>query len=83
MGPFETIDLNAPGGVVDYVSRYGAVMNEISASQIPRRWSEESLARLEAERRRTLPADALARRQAWRDRRLMALIAHKRSAAAK
>ena len=81
MGPFETIDLNAPGGVVDYVSRYGPVMNEINASQIPRRWSEVSLARLEAERRQTLPANALATRQAWRDRRLMALLAHKRSAA--
>jgi L-gulonate 3-dehydrogenase len=81
MGPFETIDLNAPGGVVDYVSRYGAVLNEINASQLPRRWSDEGLARLEAERRRKLPANALARRQAWRDRRLMALLAHKRSAA--
>jgi L-gulonate 3-dehydrogenase len=78
MGPFETIDLNAPGGVVDYVARYGKLLNEINASQVPRRWSEESLARLETERRRTLPANALAKRQAWRDRRLMALVAHKR-----
>ncbi len=83
MGPFETIDLNAPGGVVDYVSRYGPVLNEINASQVPRRWSDATLARLEAERRRTLPATQLAHRQSWRDRRLMALIAHKRSAAAK
>ena len=83
MGPFETIDLNAPGGVVDYVSRYGPLLNEIDASQIPRRWSEQNLARLEAERRKTLPAAELARRQAWRDRRLMALIAHKRSVSMK
>ena len=82
MGPFETIDLNAPDGVADYVARYGQVLYEISASQAPRRWSEECLARLEAERRKTLPADALARRQAWRDRRLMALLAHKRAASA-
>ena len=23
MGPFETIDLNAPGGIADYIRRYG------------------------------------------------------------
>jgi len=79
MGPFETIDLNAPGGVADYVARYGEVIHEISASQAPRRWSEAALARLEAERRTKLRAEELAPRQAWRDRRLMALIAHKRS----
>ena len=78
MGPFETIDLNAPAGVADYVARYGQVLYEINASQMPRRWSPECLARLEAERRRTLPATELAQRQAWRDRRLMALLAHKR-----
>ena len=25
MGPFETIDLNAPGGLADYAARYGAM----------------------------------------------------------
>ena len=83
MGPFETIDLNAPGGVVDYVARYGPLLNEIDASQAPRRWSDECLARLEAERRRSLPVSELTRRQAWRDRRLMALLAHKRAVSSK
>jgi hypothetical protein len=32
------------------------------------------------ERRKQLSADKLVRRQAWRDRRLMALAAHKRRA---
>jgi hypothetical protein len=36
---------------------------------------------IEAERRKRLPANKLADRQAWRDRRLMALAAHKRRAA--
>ena len=36
---------------------------------------------IEAERRARLPAESLAERQAWRDRRLMALVAHKRRAA--
>ncbi|HKO06734.1 MAG TPA: 3-hydroxyacyl-CoA dehydrogenase, partial [Alphaproteobacteria bacterium] len=34
---------------------------------------------IEAERRRVLPADKLAERAEWRDRRLAALIAHKRA----
>ena len=30
MGPFETIDLNAPGGIKDYISRYGKIFLEMS-----------------------------------------------------
>ena len=29
MGPFETIDLNAPGGIKDYMDRYGSIFIEI------------------------------------------------------
>jgi 3-hydroxyacyl-CoA dehydrogenase len=83
MGPFETIDLNAPGGVADYAARYGQVMYEQVRSQAPRRWSKDVIARLARERRAELPASDLARRQAWRDRRLMALAVHKREAAKK
>lgn len=79
MGPLETIDLNAPGGVVDYAARYAQTMVEMDRSQTPREWDAAAVARLEAERRRTLPADRLAERTAWRDRRLMALAAHKRT----
>ena len=83
MGPFETIDLNAPGGVADYAARYGQVMYEQVCSQAPRRWKKEVIARLARERRAALPASDLAQRQAWRDRRLMALAAHKREASKK
>lgn len=79
MGPLETIDLNAPGGVVDYARRYAATMVEMNRAQTPREWDSGALARLEAERRATVPADRLAERAAWRDRRLMALAAHKRT----
>lgn len=79
MGPFETIDLNAPGGVVDYAARYGALMHEIGRQQVARPWSAGALRRLEAERRGKLAADALVSRAAWRDRRLMALRAHQRN----
>ncbi len=83
MGPFETIDLNAPGGVADYAARYGQVMYEQVCSQAPRRWKKDVIARLTRERRAALPANDLARRQAWRDRRLMALAVHKREASKK
>jgi hypothetical protein len=35
---------------------------------------------VEAERRKRVPAGELVERQSWRDRRLMALAAHKRRA---
>jgi len=80
MGPFETIDLNAPGGVRDYALRYEPIYERIFGSmQWRASWRGPVMDRIEAERRARLPADRLAERQAWRDRRLMALAAHKRS----
>jgi L-gulonate 3-dehydrogenase len=78
MGPMETIDLNAPGGVADYAARYAATMVEMDRAQTPRDWDPAAVQRLEGERRTRLAADRLAARAAWRDRRLMALAAHKR-----
>jgi len=79
MGPFETIDLNAPGGVADYAARLGALYQRIAGSTPEHRlWSSDLIAKVEAERRRVLPASDLADRSGWRDRRLMALARHKR-----
>lgn len=78
MGPFETIDLNAPGGVVDYAQRYGPTYREVARAQLPNDWDAGLLARIEAERRGVLPADRLGERARWRDNRLMALVAHRR-----
>ncbi|EAR49530.1 3-hydroxybutyryl-CoA dehydrogenase [Oceanicola granulosus HTCC2516] len=80
IGPFETIDLNAPEGVRQYVERYSGIYTGLS-DQPPADWQGPVLDRIEAERRAALPGDELAARQAWRDRRLMALAAHKRRAA--
>jgi 3-hydroxyacyl-CoA dehydrogenase len=80
MGPFETIDLNAPGGVVDYCARYGPLYEEMAQTQLPRRWDAELVKRIERERRQRLPASEIAARSVWRDRRLMQLVAHKRRA---
>ena len=81
MGPFETIDLNAPGGVADYCARYGALYHEMAQTQQPRPWDETLVRRIERERRQQLPASEIEARSAWRDRRLMQLVAHKRRAA--
>ena len=82
MGPFETIDLNAPGGVRDYAERYQGIYAGIFPTvQWRADWTGPVMETIEAERRARLPAESLAERQAWRDRRLMALVAHKRRAA--
>lgn len=81
MGPMETIDLNAPGGVVDYAQRYAKTLVEMNRSQAPREWDPAALRRLAEERRKMVPATELGARAAWRDRRLMALVAHKRKIA--
>lgn len=79
MGPFETIDLNAPGGVRDYCERYGALYYDLARQQADPRWWTGVLDRIETERSKVLPRNELAERQAWRDRRLMALAAHKQT----
>lgn len=81
MGPFETIDLNAPGGIADYAHRLGELYRSIEAERggPAKPWDEALISRAETERRATLPASALAARGEWRDRRLMALAAHRRA----
>ena len=81
MGPFETIDLNAPAGVRDYVERYQGIYENLF-SQMQRRvdWAGPVLDTVESDRRKKLSSDKLRERQVWRDRRLMALAAHKKQA---
>lgn len=81
IGPFETMDLNAPGGVRDYAERYqGIYANIFPQMQHRVDWSGEVMKTVEADRRKVLPAEDLQKRQVWRDKRLMALSAHKRRA---
>ena len=78
MGPFETIDLNAPGGLADYAERYGAMYRGMSVSQSSEAtWDKILIDRIHGDRRAILDDSELAQRQVWRDRRLAALIAHK------
>ena len=81
MGPFETIDLNAPGGVRDYVARYHGIYDRLFEQQTRRAdWEGPAIDTIEDERQARLARGDLAKRAAWRDRRLMALAAHKRAA---
>ena len=74
MGPFETIDLNAPGGIKDYISRYGPIFVEIAKNQtkIPD-WSEEAGKKLELERRKILGHEELEDRAKKRNQLLKTL----------
>lgn len=77
MGPFETIDLNAPGGVADYCTRYEATMTSLLRTEPLRAWDQPLKDTLLEARTEILPRHELAARQEWRDRRLMGLLAHK------
>lgn len=79
MGPFETIDLNAPEGVRDYCARYGDMYTSIGQQQTSTEaWSEETIAAIDAQRRELLAKERLLDRRVWRDERLMALMQHKK-----
>ncbi len=84
MGPFETIELNAPGGIPDYCARYAPSLGELvkgtsggdpfgkaNAEAVVKAW------------RGAQTKDRIARLTRWRDRRLGALKAHKRKQAKK
>jgi L-gulonate 3-dehydrogenase len=72
MGPFETIDLNAPGGVADYAARLGPLYQSIAASRSQESsWPDALVAKVESERRQYLPQADLSQRRDWRDRMLM------------
>jgi L-gulonate 3-dehydrogenase len=77
MGPFETIDLNAPQGLRDYCARYGESFRAMMAESTPPSWSSDTIGQLHETQRATTSADQHGSRQEWRDRRLMALLAHK------
>jgi L-gulonate 3-dehydrogenase len=78
MGPFETIELNAPGGTPDYCARYGTSLSRLSGAD-PAIYQGGPLARLLALWGETPSAAQIASRMHWRDRRLAALKTHKRT----
>jgi L-gulonate 3-dehydrogenase len=80
MGPFETIELNAPGGTPDYCARYGETLYRVSSRPVtPDVWGPENIARVAASWGRKPTSEAILEKQRWRDDRLAALVAHKKS----
>jgi 3-hydroxyacyl-CoA dehydrogenase len=80
MGPFETIELNAPGGIADYCARYTGFYRRLqSAPAGPEVYAEENIARILAEWGGAPSSGHLAARTRWRDQRLAALRAHKKA----
>jgi 3-hydroxyacyl-CoA dehydrogenase len=77
MGPFETIELNAPAGIPDYCRRYGASLSRLSNAELAI-YEGENLERILAHWK-PLDSVAIETRMRWRDRRLAALKAHKRA----
>lgn len=78
LGPFETIELNAPGGIADYCARYTGFYRRLSEDPAqPEVWDPPNVATILAQWRPPLAPAEHASREAERDRRLAALRAHK------
>lgn len=77
MGPFETIELNAPGGIPDYCERYGPSLSRLSGAD-PGIYAGDNLKRILSEWGHALSPAQVSGKMQWRDARLAALIAHKR-----
>jgi len=71
VGPFETIDLNAPGGVSDYIDRYGPMYDDLAIGSEGRAdWQGTVRDVVTADRRARLAVDQIPARTEWRDARL-------------
>jgi len=79
MGPFATIELNAPAGIPDYCGRFGAMLAELSRDPEAKAiWSQGKTEQVVAAWDKPLGADAVAKKSLWRNSRLAALAAHKK-----
>ena len=77
IGPFETADLNAPNGIRQFVDIFGADLAALYPKDGPVEWAGSLMDRVERHRREVLPMEEHRARQLWRDRRLIALAAHR------
>jgi len=82
MGPFETIELNAPAGIPDYCARYGLTLANLSGAPAET-YGGQNLAAVMAQWPALRDTQAVAAKMLWRDRQLAALRRHKHEQAAK
>lgn len=81
IGPFETIELNAPDGIADYAERYGPFYSRLAADPPAASvWQREAIERIVAGWGKTPSRETLAAKRAWRDGRLARIVAAKRTA---
>lgn len=79
LGPFATIELNAPGGVADYCARYAEFYRNLARTPAgPESWSAANAAHVADAMGNSFDATQRDARMQWRDRRLMALVKHQR-----
>lgn len=79
IGPFETMDLNADGGIEEYVEKFGDLFEDLGRELgVDRAWDADVRARAVGERRKLLPLAEIQKRQQWRDRHLIGLARYKR-----
>jgi len=80
LGPFETIELNAPGGIPDYCARYTGFYKELAATAAgPEVYQSPNVDRVIAAWPQQPSADRIATLTQRRNERLAALAAHKKS----
>ena len=78
MGPMQTIHLNAPGGVTDYVARYGKMYRGFGlGSYEDIDWASVAKEKIAIEMAERMPVAKIPEAQIERDRKLMALLRHK------
>jgi len=84
LGPFATIELNAPNGVVDYCARYGDFFRRLASEPpSPAVWNDANAHRLATALGAATEDRSHEARTAWRNARLLALVRHKREQEAK
>lgn len=78
LGPFETIELNAPGGIPDYCARYTGFYKELAAASAgPEVYQSPNVDRVIAAWPHQPTPDRIAKLTSRRNERLAALVAHK------
>ena len=62
--------------IADFCGRFGGLYEALQHEMTPRTWDAALVSQVAASRRDALALNGIPGRQAWRDRRLMALAAH-------
>ena len=77
LGPLEGVDLNAPGGIADYLARYGFIFDQMARERGATApvVTEAIVTALQGAMRERLSLEELPQRVAWRDARMAALRA--------